>query len=221
MDEPSSFKAYFVVGVLAVAGGAMTASALSGDGAQRPDRSEMGAYAMTAPLPPAPSAPPPRAEEQRNEIRNARFGFRFRHPEGWTTSPPVDRATVASVGRGDGVSCSVSVRAQNLTTDAEGRPYNLGALLAAFAPADLAGPAFASVPTKVQHFAASIWGGQESRAFSIAASVPVAGTLHLEGEATLRKHGTLVLTCMAPAALHANADVREAFALVRKSFAFE
>ena len=211
MSRVSTIGAYIVSGVLSVGGGFAVSTALTGGDAPAAERSGFSAYTTTAPLP----------ADERDTIRNEPYGFRFRHPPGWTAGARIDGSVVASMARPDGVGCYVSVREQKLGADAAGRPQNAAALLTALTPSQVAGPAFAGFPTKVEFFAKANWLGQEARSFVIAVAVPVAGTLRLEGYATLRAYGALVLTCSAPAALHADKDVQAAFALVRKSFQFE
>ncbi|HEY7608504.1 MAG TPA: hypothetical protein VIF14_04660 [Alphaproteobacteria bacterium] len=211
MARPSSIKILVVIAALSMTGGFVGADALFGDGLQGAGLAgAWSAHTVTVPLPPADDG----------AIRDTRYGFRFQAPPGWTAGPRNDASVVASVGRADGVYCYVRVLERKLSTEPSGRPHNLEALLAALTPSQVAG-AFSSVPMKVESFATSSWGGQEARNFVISAAVPIAGTLKLEGQATLRRNGTVVLTCVAPARQHGDADVRAAFAKVRNSFVFE
>lgn len=215
MSRASLIGAYFVAGALSIGGGFAVANALTGSDVKDPKRAaEPAAYATEVALPVDPV-------EEPNTVRSASYGFRFRHPPDWSAGPRVDASVVASVARHDGVGCYVSVHAQELTADASGRPHNVSALLAALTPGQVAGAAFAGIPTKVESFAKANWLGQEARSFAITAAVPIAGTLRLEGYATLRRYGAVVLTCSAPDGLHANKDVQDAFSFIRKSFQFD
>jgi hypothetical protein len=210
MARRSTIISFVVLAAVSTAGGFLGADALFGDGVRAAGLVGSSAHAITVPLPPADDG----------TLRNERLGFRFQTPPGWTAGPRIDTSVVASVGRPDGVYCYVSVHAHSLSSDPNGRPHNLEALLAALTPAQIAG-AFASFPLKVETFVKSNWGGQEARNFIILASVPIAGTLKLEGQATLRRNGAVALICVAPERRHGDADVRAAFATVRNSFVFE
>ena len=210
MARRSTIINLVAIAAVSMTGGFLGADALFGDGVKAAGLAGLSTHAVTVPLPPADDG----------AVRNQRLGFRFQTPPGWASGPRIDASVVASVGRPDGVYCYVSVHARSLSTDPNGRPHNLEALLAALTPAQIAG-AFASVPLKVEAFVKSTWGGQEARNFVILASVPIAGTVKLEGQATLRRNGAVALICVAPEHRHSDADVRAAFATVRNSFVFE
>jgi hypothetical protein len=155
------------------------------------------------------------------EVRNARFGFRFRHPQSWGAGPRNHPSIIESVAGGGGAFCYVTVQEHQIPSDGSGKPRNLARLMDGMTARQLANAAFPGVSTKVESFGAATLGGQDARAFVIGASVPLAGTLRMQGWATLRNFGALVLLCVAPSGQSPRDEVRDAFRQIHASFRFE
>ena len=172
----------------------------------------------------APGAAPPQAQTEAApantaQVRNSRYGFRFRYPKDWQPTRAPDPRVVELVQRNDSVACMVSVHEQALPSDVTGKPKNLGRLLAMSSPAQLG---TASLPgAKISSFEKSTLGGQEARFFKVEVAVPGAGLGKFEVHATLRSFGAVVLLCLAPDTLARDSDVQDAFKLARTSFSFD
>ena len=201
---------YVIASAVGLGGGFVGADMLFGE---RESAATMPASARTA--------TPPADESAGTEVRNGRFSFRFRHPDSWGAGPRNHPSIVESIAGSGGSFCYVTVQEQEIPSDSSGKPRNLARLMDGMTAGQLANAAFPGVATKVQSFGSATLGGQDAREFVIDATVPLAGTLRMEGWATLRNFGALVLLCVAPADQHARDDIRAAFRLIHTSFRFD
>ena len=189
-----------VIAGTAVAGGLTAIVFMGGDDA--PQATKPGARIESAPA-------------DTTEIRNSRYGLRFRHPNNWQSGPAPDSRVVEFVSRGDVLMCMVLVQEQNLPADSTGKPHNLEQMLSVVTPA-----MFGAMPipgAKISSFEKANLGGQEARAFT----VDVPGRGKIEAHATLRGFGAVVLMCVAKADVASSRETRDAFKLARTSFSFD
>jgi hypothetical protein len=211
--RPVEIATYVLASAIAIGGGYIGAEVIfGGEPPQARPAPERGAPDRSTTVAAAPA--------EGAELRNGRYGFSFRHPQGWQSTPVNQQNVVAAVARPDGVLCMVTVNELRLPSDASGKPEQLSRMLAGFNPSHIT-QAVPGAGAKVSAFEKSTLGGQEARRFVLEASLPPLGALKISGHATLRGFGAIVLMCMAPERLLGASDVKAAFALVHKSFRFE
>jgi hypothetical protein len=206
--RPVELLTYVLASVVALGGGYIGAEMLLGGDAPQarpaPERTER------------PAAVPAEGVE----LRNSRYGFSFRHPEGWRASPVNHPNIVSAVARADGVLCMVSVNERELPSDASGKPEQLSRMLSGFNASHIT-QAVPAAGATVSSFERATLGGQEARSFVLEASAPPFGALKIRGHATLRRFGAIVLMCMASDRLLGASDVKAAFQMVHTSFRFD
>jgi hypothetical protein len=207
--RPVEIMTYVLASVIALGGGYIGAELLLGGDAPH-----------ARPAPERGEKPAAIAPSEGVEHRNSRYGFSFRHPEGWRSTQVPQPNVVATVARPDGPLCMVTVNEARLPVDPDRDPQALSRMLAGFNPAHIT-QAVPAAGAKVSSFQKSTLGGQEARSFVLEATVPPLGALKINGHATLRKFGAVVLMCMAPGRLDGDSDVKSAFKLVQTSFRFD
>jgi hypothetical protein len=209
--RPVEIMTYVLASVIALGGGYIGAELLLGGDAPQarpaPERGEKPATAAATPT-------------EGVEHRNSRYGFSFRHPEGWRSTEVPQPNVVATVARPDGALCMVTVTEARLPVDPDRDPQALSRMLAGVTPAHLT-QAVPAAGAKISSFQKSTLGGQEARSFVLEAAVPPLGQLKINGHATLRRFGAVVLMCMAPERVAGDSDVKGAFKLVQTSFRFD
>jgi hypothetical protein len=207
--RPVEIATYILASVIALGGGYVGAELVLGG--ETPE-------AQASPKPGAATAAIP---AEGSEFRNARYGFSFRHPEGWRAAEIGHPNVVATVARADGVLCMVSVQERQLPSDGAGKPQQLGRMLGEVKAEHLTQAIPAAAGAKVSSLERGTLGGQEARSFTLDATVRPLVVLKVMGHATLRNFGAIVLMCMAPERLARASDVKRAFKLAHTSFRFD
>lgn len=207
MNKVLEIGAYVLASAVALGGGFVFAEVMFSSG-----NASAGVEAA------AERAPPNTAE-----IRNARYGFSFRYPQGWGQGPRYHPSVRESVGRRDGVFCYVSVMEKPVASDANGRPKDLRRHMAGLRPEHFERVMVMGAKTKVETLEKATLGGQEARSFIVDVKAGAGATMRqgkLIGYATLRHFGAIFLICVAPEGLHADAGVRKDFRTAFTTFAF-
>lgn len=204
MKKIFEFGAYVLAAGTLLSGGMFGADALLGSDAAPGAESE-------ALAPPADGI---------REIRNAQFGFRFRHPREWREFVSDNARIVAGVARADGVLCVVVAHPLPLPGAADAASADPRRLLAAANAGYLAVP-ISGAGTRLIASADAAMGGRPARRLVVEAILPGTEALKIEAHATLHRSTVLVLSCMARARLFGDGDVKAAFGLAHASLRFE
>ncbi len=208
MNKVLEIGAYVLACAVALGGGFLGAELAFSDAGAAPERAASERPAASMPT-------------EGVELRNARYGFRFRHPESWQVLPLTHPNIANVVGRSDGVLCMVSVTEQRIPSDSSGKPEQLGRALAEVKPSQLQQAIPAAVGVQISDFRKAELGGQEARSFVLEATAQQRIAMKVIGHVTLRNFGAVVLMCLATDRMHRNDDVQKAFQLVHASFRFE
>ncbi len=208
MNKMLEIGAYVLASAVALGGGFVGAELAFSDGEAQPERA-------------AAERPGANAPTEGVELRNARYGFRFRHPESWQVLP-FNYPNVANVvGRADGALCMVTVTEQRIPSDSSGKPEQLGRMLAEVKSSHLQQAIPAAAGAQISSFEKAELGGQEARSFALEATIQQRMAMKVIGHVTLRSFGAVVLMCLATDSMHRRDDVQKAFQLVHASFRFE
>ncbi len=167
-----------------------------------------------------PPPPPSAWVEKTAEVANTSYGFYFKYPKDWGPGFQFSGNVVQSVGRRDGVYCSVSIVEKRHESDETGKPKTLAALLTAATDKNVSG-LYGSAKAKVDKFAPGKLGKQDSREFMMTVTGGTVGDIKVHGHLTMRDQGVVYLICAAPTKIYPGKDVQDPFKLVMETFEFD